>query len=191
MCMRKVNVTAAAMLLTTVLAFGILFGISASPGAAKPSVAVASVFTDYQCTSCSRILPRIAQLEQNYGGKIEFTYKDFPLPQHKNARKAAYAAQSAALQGHGPAMHRKLFQGQREWSRADDPSPIFVNYARSLGLDVGEFRRALGSAEIKRKVDADIHEGQKLGVSRTPTVVFNGKLYVGKDIDQLERVIND
>ena len=57
------------------------------------------VFTDYECPFCSRHLSTLKRLEQHYGQSVSIAVRDFPLPIHKRAVKAAEAAAWARDQG--------------------------------------------------------------------------------------------
>jgi len=181
-----------AVIAAAILALSLVGGQPSSTALAKSSsTQLATVFSDYQCSACSRLLPKINELASKYRSKVRFDFKNFPLRQHKNAKMAAYAAEAAARQGKGAAMHNKLFQGQREWSRAGDPSSVFTKYAKALGLNVPQFTAAMRSSAVKGAVDAEIREGQRLGVNQTPTISFEGKLFTPKNFGALERAIDD
>src|SRR5256885_1412152 len=79
---------------------------------------------------------------------------------HKHAELAAHAAEAAALQGHFWEMHDMLYQNQLSWSVAEDARPVFIQYARMLGLDVDRFTRDLDSPEVKARVDTDTERGK-------------------------------
>src|SRR5258708_39142590 len=46
-------------------------------------------FGDFQCPACGAEYPIVTQLLQIYNGKINFVFRNFPLPQHQNAQQAA------------------------------------------------------------------------------------------------------
>lgn len=74
-------------------------------------------FSDFQCPYCSRALPTVNQVLSQYGDKILFAYKHFPLTQiHPLAQKAAEASECARDQGKFWEFHDKLFATQAEWS---------------------------------------------------------------------------
>ncbi len=74
-------------------------------------------FSDFQCPYCSRALPTVKKILADYGDKIAFSYKHFPLVSiHPRAQKAAEAAECAKDQGKFWEMHDKLFEGQTDWS---------------------------------------------------------------------------
>ena len=60
-------------------------------GPANPRVLLTE-FADYECPYCQQVQPTIEKLEAEFKGKLAFTYKDFPLPMHPNAQKAAEAS---------------------------------------------------------------------------------------------------
>src|ERR1700682_3920459 len=58
----------------------------------NPSAKITIVeFGDYQCPACGQAFPITEQVLQNYGNKVNFVFRNFPLPQHKNAPMAAEA----------------------------------------------------------------------------------------------------
>ncbi len=71
-------------------------------------------FSDFECPFCLRFEPAVKQMLQEYGDKIRFTYRHFPLSFHPQAQKAAEAFECAKEQGSEQAwaMHAKLFELQ-------------------------------------------------------------------------------
>ena len=49
------------------------------PASAKVTVIA---FSDFQCPFCSRAVPTLHQIEQDYKGKIRIAFKQLPLPFH-------------------------------------------------------------------------------------------------------------
>ena len=88
-------------------------------------------FSDFECPYCLRFAPTIKQIVQEYGDKIKFTYRHFPLSFHPNAQKAAEAYECAKDQGMAFEMHDKLFelQGQSQLGIAG-----YKRVASELGL---------------------------------------------------------
>src|SRR5579863_440111 len=56
-------------------------------------------FGDFQCPACGAEYPVMTQILQTYKGKINFVFRNFPLPQHQFAPEAAEAAEAAKAQG--------------------------------------------------------------------------------------------
>lgn len=149
------------------------------------------VFSDYQCPACRELDPQIKKVEQQHHNDVSLTFRNYPLPQHKNAMVAAYAAEAAASQGKFLAMHDKLFASQDAWSESDNATSLFTQYARSIGADVEKFKQDMNSKRVKDKVAEDLLTGDKAGLEETPTVFLNGKAYSGKKLSNLEKVTND
>src|SRR4030066_1699916 len=73
-------------------------------------------FSGFQCPFCSRhVQQTMPQLEKDYikTGKVKYVFFDFPLDFHKNAFRAAEAADCAREQGKFWEMHDKLFEDQK------------------------------------------------------------------------------
>ena len=66
-------------------------------------------FSDFECPYCAKYYPTITKMLKDYGDKIKFTYRHFPLSFHQYAQKAAEAYECAKAQGKGWEMYDKLF----------------------------------------------------------------------------------
>jgi protein-disulfide isomerase len=151
---------------------------------------VLTVFSDFQCPACKKFAPEMRKIEAGYQGKVKFDFRNYPLSQHKNAKAAARAAEAAAKQGKFEEMHDMLFAKQDEWADLSDPQSAFVGYANSLALNADQFLADFKSAAISEKIAADVKAGDKANLEMTPTVIFNGTRYSGKDLRKLETVID-
>jgi protein-disulfide isomerase len=89
--------------------------------------------------------------------------RDFPLEFHKNAFKAAEAANCAEEQGKFWDMQAKLFENQRALDVSQLPK-----YAAEIGLDTTKFQACLDSGKYAEKIKKEVEEGQKAGVTGTP-----------------------
>ena len=136
-------------------------------------------FGDFQCPACGAVHPLVKKALTDYAGKINFVYRNFPLPQHANAIIAAEAADAAGAQGKYWEMYDKLYENQTEWSEEKDPLPIFVNYSKDLGLDTKKFEADIKDPKFKAFIEADKRDGNILGVSSTPTFFLNGQKLEG------------
>jgi protein-disulfide isomerase len=148
-------------------------GSSQSKGPKSAALDVV-IFSDFQCPFCSRVEPTLKQMEKEYGGKVRFTWKNYPLPFHNNAQPAAEAAMAAGAQGKFWEMHDKLFANQQALDR-----PTFEKYAGELGLDMKKFKADLDTNKYKDVIDAEQKEGTAVGVTGTPAVFINGRKISG------------
>lgn len=67
-------------------------------------------FSDFECPYCAKFTPTMDRILTEYGDKLKFTYRHFPLSFHPNAQKAAEAFECAKEQGKAFEMHDKLFE---------------------------------------------------------------------------------
>lgn len=143
-------------------------------GAEKPLVTLVE-YSDFQCPACGMNYPWVEDVLAAYKDKISFTYRHFPLPQHKNALRAAYASEAAGKQGKFWEMTDLLFKNQSDWSESLTAQTIFEGYAKKLGLDIARFTSDMKSDEVKNKVESDKKSGQLSAIDHTPTFYLNGK----------------
>lgn len=134
-------------------------------------------YGDFQCPSCGGAHPQVNALMEEYGDKITFVFRNFPLTAiHPNARAASAVAEAAGLQGKYWEMHDMLYSKQNEWSGLDPSqrTSIFNNFATLLSLDMEKFTADLASKEVNQKISFDLALGKKAAVSATPSFFLNG-----------------
>jgi protein-disulfide isomerase len=136
-------------------------------------------FGDYQCPACGAAYPATKEVLKNYGDKINFVFRNFPLPQHKNAQISAEAAEAANAQGKFWQMYDKLYETQKDWGESDKPLDKFLVYAKDLGLDVNKFKADVTGNKYKSLIDNDTADGTALNVNATPTFYINGGVLQG------------
>lgn len=144
-------------------------------------------FSDFQCPFCLRAHPIVSQVLSTYGNKIRFVYRNYPLPNHPNARPAAEAAQCAHEQGQFWPYYDRLFANPTKLADGD-----LKQAAAELGLDANRFNSCFDSHKFKGVVDTDVKEGSAAGVNGTPAFFINGRLINGaQPFDAFKRVIDD
>lgn len=132
-------------------------------------------YADYQCPACAYFHPIVDSLKKAYGDDLAVEYRYFPLNSHQYGALSARAAQAAKNQGKFMEMHSMLFENQQQWSSAGNPEATFAGYARTLGLDVEQFRDELNASETQQVVMEEKQQGVQKGVSSTPTFYINGE----------------
>jgi protein-disulfide isomerase len=138
-------------------------------------------FLDFECEACGAAYPGVEKLRAEYGDKITYVVRYFPIASHPNAFNAAHAAEAAARQGKFEDMYVKLFDNQTQWGHTEESrAPVFEQYAQELGLDMATFKTDVASAEVAERVKSDFADGQALGVSGTPTFFINGEKFTGQ-----------
>jgi protein-disulfide isomerase len=133
-------------------------------------------FSDFQCPySGSYFNQTLPLILSNYGDKVRYVYRFFPLSSiHPEAEKAAEAAECAYEQGEFWEYHDILYQNQNALGITD-----LKAYAVELGLDESAFDLCLDSGKYADEVAKDVKDGQSYGVSGTPTFFVNGRKVVG------------
>ena len=128
-------------------------------------------YSDYHCPFCSRhaktVLP---QLLADYvdTGKVRFIMREYPIPNlHPRAVAASEAALCAGEQDAYWGMHDALFANQR--STTDEN---FREFAAGLDIDVATFSECMDDDRHMAQIRTDQAEGQKLGVTGTPSFVL-------------------
>jgi protein-disulfide isomerase len=150
-------------------------------------------YGDFQCPFCGQYYPVVKQVEAKYGDRVFFQFRNYPLPNlHPNAFSAARAAEAADMQGKFWEMHDLLYETQAEWSKLGDASSFFASLAKQLKLDMTKFKKDYASSAANDRINADQAEGNKLGVSGTPTFFIDGKkIEVTQDPASFDKPIND
>ncbi|MEV6600059.1 thioredoxin domain-containing protein [Actinoplanes sp. NPDC051346] len=132
-------------------------------------------FLDFECESCLAAYPSVEKLRAEYGNRITYVVRYFPIASHPNAYNAAHAAEAAARQGKFEPFYKKLFDTATGWGhQQQSQAAVFETYAQELGLDLARFKTDVASAEVAARVKADAADGETLGVQGTPTFFING-----------------
>jgi protein-disulfide isomerase len=145
----------------------------------KRAKVVIQEFSDFQCPFCSRVLPTTKQVHEEYGDKVQIIWRNFPLPFHDKAQKAAEAAREVFEQAGSEkfwAYHDILFANQQAITPED-----LIKHAETLGgINTAKLKAALDSDKHKSRVQADIDAINKAGARiGTPSFFINGKLLQG------------
>ncbi|WP_433797639.1 DsbA family protein [Actinoplanes sp. CA-252034] len=134
-------------------------------------------FLDFECEACGAAFPAVERLRAEYGDRITYAVRYFPIASHANAYSAAHAAEAAARQGRFTEMYVKLFENQAQWGHTEESrASVFAGYANELGLDMAKYNTDVTSAEVAERVKSDAADGAALGVRGTPTFFVNGEL---------------
>lgn len=164
---------------------------TAAPQSGDGKVSVVE-YLDLECPSCRAAYPGVEKLKGEYGDRVTFTVKHFPIPSHRNAELAAVAVEAAGVQGKRDEMFKVMYESQQEWGgQQTSQRAAFVGFAQQLGLDVAAFEKALGDSALRERVLAERSEGSKLGVQGTPTFFMNGTKFSGApSYDNLKAAID-
>jgi protein-disulfide isomerase len=138
-------------------------------------------FLDFECEACGAAYPGVEKLRAEYGDRITYVVRYFPIDSHPNAYNAAHAAEAAARQGKFEQMYVKLFDNQTAWGHTQESrAQTFAGYAGELGLDMTKYTADVTSTDVAERVKSDAADGTALGVQGTPTFFVNGERFTGQ-----------
>ncbi|WP_346927952.1 thioredoxin domain-containing protein [uncultured Arthrobacter sp.] len=142
-------------------------------------------FLDFECEACRAAQPLVEELKKEYGDRITFVNRYFPLPGHRNSGTAALAVEAAAQQGQYEQMYARMFETQPQWGeKQDSQAPLFRTFAQELGLDLTKYDAAVADEKTIERIRKDVADGRALGVTGTPTFFLNGeKLVLNTEAD--------
>jgi len=132
-------------------------------------------YGDYECPYCGEAYPIVKQVQEHFGDRLRFVFRNFPLAElHPHAEAAAETAEFAGANGKFWEMHDLLYENQRAMSKK-----LFARLTEELELPAGEYERALAGGELTKRVRDDFRGGVRSGVNGTPTFFINGQRHDG------------
>lgn len=138
------------------------------------------VYEDLQCSDCAAFRKMLDEhLLPKYGAKAGFEHRDFALPKHSWARKAAVAARyfESIKPELGTAFRRETLA--KLATIAPEAFDGHVReFARKHGADPDKAIAALEDKKFTELADYDYREGVARGVAKTPTVFVEGEPFV-------------
>jgi protein-disulfide isomerase len=134
-------------------------------------------YGDYQCPICGAYYQPLKDVYAKYSNDIYFQFRNLPLISiHQNAFAGARAAEAAGMQNKYWEMHDMLYENQNSWSTSNNPLSIFQSYAKSLGLNVEQFKADYSSGKVNDAINADLTAFKKTGKQQaTPTFFLDGQ----------------
>jgi protein-disulfide isomerase len=121
-------------------------------------------FSDFQCPYCQRVQPTLQKLDQQFGDRVAFGYRHFPLDFHNDADSSAIASECAREQGKFVEMHEQLYKQQRNQTVAE-----LKAIAQQIKVaDLDTFNACLDSEKYRPLVAKDIEAGRAAGITGTP-----------------------
>lgn len=149
-------------------------------------------FLDFECEGCRAAYPLVEELRNQYGDRVEFVIRYFPLSGHFNGERAARAVEAAAQQGQLEAMYRKMYETQSAWGEQGVPADdVFRGFATDLDLDMAAFDAAYNDPATLERIRVDQQDGEKLGVMGTPTFFVNGQQIALRRAEDLRTAVED
>lgn len=144
--------------------------VADAPVLGDPNAQVGIVlFSDFECPFCAKFAREtLPELKRKYvdTGKAFLVFRHLPLPIHKNAQKAAEAAECGAQQGKFWDVHDAMFGPEFALAQFDWSLP-----ADWLGLDRAQFLACLDAGMYRGRVAGDAKLAAGLQIRGTPTLL--------------------
>lgn len=162
---------------------------------------IAVNYDDFECPFCSRMHQTLfPQLLKEYGDRVVFIYKDYPLAEiHPWATHAAVNANCLAAQNKDAywdfADYIHANQSEVNAEKTHDGQfalldRLAVAQGQKHNLDAPKLQACI-KAQQDDNVKASVHEGEALGVEATPTLFVNGEKVDGAlPISELRAVLD-
>jgi protein-disulfide isomerase len=127
-------------------------------------------FADYQCPHCKQAHEVLKKFMGKMAGKVEFVFMDFPINRSGVSRRVAEGAFCANQMGKYWEYHDLAFDKQDKLT-----NEYALEMAKTLKLDEAKFKACIDGADAKAYVQKSLNEGERIGISGTPSVYLNGK----------------
>ncbi len=132
------------------------------------------------------MMPLFEQVLDKYPDSVKVVFKHYPLSFHKQALPAALASMAAAEQGKFWEYHDELFINQKSLAQEK-----YLEIAENLGLDLKKFSLDMMRPSLRQKIEQDVAEAKKAGVTGTPAIFVNGRKLKNRNIASLSKLIDE
>ena len=151
------------------------------------------VFSNFQCHYCAKADTALRELlkDNDLKDKINIVFKNFPFPQHVQARPAAKAALAAREQDKFWEMAKEIFAHQKELYDPNFKQEKFAEWAKNIGLNVDAFNKALKDNDKKYDeiINKDMELGEAVKLGGTPWMLINGWRLDSPDPASVKKII--
>jgi protein-disulfide isomerase len=145
----------------------------------------------FGCFSCPFTKEAEVPLRQvllQYGDRISYEFKPFPLPTHPHSHEAALGVICGQGQNRFWDMRHAVFE--RQDAIRENGTAAVNEAAAAAGLDMAKFAACIKSPAAEATLTRGITEGNASGIYGTPTFFINGKAYVGpQSYEDLKRAV--
>src|SRR3990167_5036551 len=123
-------------------------------------------YSDLECPFCKSFHPTMQQVMKDYGDKVKWVYRHYPLSFHANAQKEAEASECAGKLGGNDAFWKytdAIFERTTSNGTGFALDQL-VPLAKEIGLNESAFKICLDSGEFAQKVKDQMARGSEEGV---------------------------
>ena len=139
-------------------------------------------YSDLACPHCAMLQEKLeTEIVPKYGDKLCVVFKEFPLVTiHDWVLAGAVAAQCTYQidPSQYVAFRSEVFKNQEGFNR-ENARDLLLHFAAEVGVDNMKLAACMDSRASLSRVEADMLEGEALGISQTPTSFINGRVVIG------------
>ncbi len=139
-------------------------------------------YSDLECPVCAKMQEELeTEVVPKYGDKLRVVFKEFPLVTiHDWALTAAIAAQCIYQMDPSKYVQFRsdVFKNQGSFA-GDRARDMLLHYGADAGVDNVKLAACIDSRVTLSRVEANMNEGEALGVGQTPTSYVNGRILIG------------
>jgi protein-disulfide isomerase len=146
------------------------------------------VYSDFVCPYSREAAPVVRELMRRYDGRLNVSFRHFPLTKHPSAWVAAEAAECARDQGKFWEFHDALFNASGDVGNLD----VLDDLGEDVSLNLDKFDDCIDSGAKKQFVAASKQEGMERNVSSTPTfIIGDRRIAAAVNIEAYEIMIDE
>jgi len=139
-------------------------------------------YSDLECPVCANLQQALeTEIVPKYGDKLRVVFKEFPLVTiHDWALTGAIAAQCTYQVDPSKyvAFRSAVYKNQPSLN-ADHARDMLLHIGAEAGVDNMKLAACIDAKASLSRVEANMREGEALGVGQTPTSYVNGRMLVG------------
>jgi protein-disulfide isomerase len=153
-------------------------------GAENPELTIVE-FSDYRCFQCKKMHFFLRRIIENHPDKIRLVHRHFPMdhtinpivdePFHAGAAKLAVVSLFAAEKDKFWKMNDILFNIDKQTEALN-----IGDLAKKADIEFEEIRYVFSNRELWIKLQQDIQDGLKYGLTGTPGFIIDEQVYMGQ-----------
>ena len=133
------------------------------------------IYGDFLCPYCRRLRPVLERVRESLGARMAYVFRHFPNERvHPGAEFVACTTEAAGRQERFWDMYDAVYDREPPLTE-----PILVNVATSMEFDMPRFQGDLRDPQLKIRVEEDLADGRRNGVTGTPTIFIDSQRYDG------------
>jgi protein-disulfide isomerase len=133
-------------------------------------------YSDYNCGHCGRAHETMSKLKAEYGDKIRFVFKQYPVldGRTKTSMMAAEYSEAVSLQSQDLKykFHSAVFEAQGDLQEKGEEA--LKAAVKAAGADLAKVQKDRKSSTVKNRIKQDMEEASKFGFNGTPAFLING-----------------